>query len=306
MNWASSETAARRTARFPSTSRVSRMMSGPFPSVMPMPARSCGVARSSAGATTPTAVRGPARHPTAQLQPTSRSTSGISAVAAGDVNTCAVTTTGLLKCWGLTEVGALAGDYTPVVVAGLTGRIRAVASGGSNVCALTTKAGWSASGSIRSRSRASTRESRRSPWTELLRLRGHGQGWRQVLGQQLLRPARRSNDHPQPCPGRRRLRDQRLTYPRREIVVNARCRVAVRLGAASLVFLSLPLLPGTGSQAWAADPPLTQASFSSAPVAVGGTQTCVLPGDGSVLCWGDNAVGRLGDGQVDRPRRSGR
>jgi alpha-tubulin suppressor-like RCC1 family protein len=73
-------------------------------------------------------------------------TSGATAIAAGSVNTCAVTTSGGVKCWGGGGVGALGdgnfeGSYTPVRVVGLSIKIRALATGGGNTCALTTKGG---------------------------------------------------------------------------------------------------------------------------------------------------------------------
>lgn len=37
---------------------------------------------------------------------------------------------------------------------------------------------------------------------------------------------------------------------------------------------------------------------SSSPLAVGGSHVCALPGDGTVVCWGDDSSGQLGDGQI--------
>jgi alpha-tubulin suppressor-like RCC1 family protein len=50
---------------------------------------------------------------------------------------------------------------------------------------------------------------------------------------------------------------------------------------------------------------LTAAAFASPPVAVGGYHTCVLPGDGTVLCWGDDTSGQLGDGRITDPSAPG-
>jgi alpha-tubulin suppressor-like RCC1 family protein len=71
----------------------------------------------------------------------------------------------------------------------------------------------------------------------------------------------------------------------------------LRLGAALILALAGlgPLLVPAAAQATAG---LTAADFASPPVAVGGTHTCVLPGDGTVMCWGDTTFGQLGDGRI--------
>lgn len=86
-------------------------------------------------------------------------TSGVSSVSAGYSFTCAVTTTGGLKCWGSTSFGALGigsatgNRTTPVDVTALASGVTSVSAGSSHTCAVTTAGdlkcwGWDAYGQL--------------------------------------------------------------------------------------------------------------------------------------------------------------
>ena len=89
--------------------------------------------------------------------PVSGLSSGVTAISVGNSHSCALTTTGAVRCWGLNSNGQI-GDgttitrLTSVPVSGLSSGVAAISAAGLHSCALTTAGGvrcWGFNGSGR-------------------------------------------------------------------------------------------------------------------------------------------------------------
>ena len=190
-------------------------------------------------------------------------TSGVAAVSAGGYHTCALTTTGGLKCWGRNLFGQL-GDgtttnrTTPVDVVGLTSGVSAVSAGEDHTCALTTAGG-----------------------VECWGRNNHGQ-----LGDGT------TTDRTTPV--------DVVGLPSGTAVVSAglthTCVVTTAGGAkcwGDNVFGQL----GDGTTVDRVVPTdVTALTSGAAAVSAGFRHTCALTTAGGAKCWGSNFVGQVGDG----------
>ncbi len=189
--------------------------------------------------------------------------SGVSAMAAGERHTCALTTGGGVKCWGYNRFGQL-GDgtntnrSTPANVSGLSGGVSAIATGRFHTCALTTGGGVKCWGdNISGQLGDGTTTDR---WTAV-----------DVSG---------------------------LSSGVSAIATGSRHSCAITTGGGVKCWGSNirgQLGDGTATDRWTAADVSGLSSGVSA-IAAGNFYTCALTTGGGVTCWGDNISGQLGDG----------
>ena len=191
-------------------------------------------------------------------------TSGVIAVAAGYFHTCAVTSSGGVKCWGWNSYAQL-GDgtttqrTTPVDVSGLTAGVVGLAAGGSHTCVLTSAGGVKC--------------------------------WGNNYYGQLGDGTTTDRSVPVDVTG--------LTSGVVGLVAGAYHTCAVTSGGAVKCWGSNgngQLGDGTTTTRWT---PVDVSALTSGVIAVaaGNAHTCALTAAGGVKCWGDNTSRQLGDGQ---------
>jgi alpha-tubulin suppressor-like RCC1 family protein len=191
--------------------------------------------------------------------------SGVSAVATGLWHTCALMSTGGVKCWGGNSRGQL-GDgtttsrYTPVDVSGLSSGVSAIAAGSKHTCALMSSGGMKCWG---------------------------------------------DNEHGQ-------VGDGTTTQRRTPVDVSG---LSSGVSAISTCTTHTCALMSTGGiKCWGentigqlGDGTLTQRlapvdvsglSSGVSAIAAGSAHTCALMSTGGVKCWGNNDYGQVGDGSM--------
>jgi len=240
--------------------------------------------------------------------------SGVVAIAAGALHTCALTSTGEVQCWGSNQDGQLgsetiAGSTTPVHVSGLSNGVIAIAAGRLHTCALTSAGGVQCWGSnSNSQLGVETTEVSATP----VDIKGLNSGVIAIAAGRLHTCALMSAGGVQ-CWGYNRygqLGDGTINESNIPVTVNGLHSgvVAITTGG----YHTCALMSAGGVQCWGrnnygqlgtglnkdSNNPVIVRWLSSGVVviAAGNQHTCALMISGRVQCWGSNSNGQLGDG----------
>lgn len=229
--------------------------------------------------------------------------SGVRSIATGWYHTCALTTSGGVKCWGRNLYGQL-GDgttftwrTTPVDVVGLSSGVAAITAGEEHTCALTTGGGVKCWGRNWFGELGDGTTTSRSTPVDVV---GLGSGVAAIAA---------SYDHT--CAlttgGGVKCWGDTATTPA-DVPGLGSGVAAIAVGAGH----SCALTTGGGVKCWGANwtgqlgdgttdyrsTPVDVVGLGSGVEAItaGGSHTCALVTGGMVKCWGDNLDGQLGDG----------
>jgi alpha-tubulin suppressor-like RCC1 family protein len=247
---------------------------------------------------------------------------GVTAIAAGSLHTCALTSTGGVKCWGYNDAGQLAtgttsAESTPKDVLGLASGVKRIGRGYQHSCVIATSGGLKTWGSnLTGELGDGTQDKSLQPLdvsaliSEVTEVVGWGNGSTNhmcaiVSGNAVT------------CWGANhmgQIGNGRLGPP---VLVPAAVS-ALPLGAITIgvgAAHSCAVLTDGSAMCWGSNwagqigndtvedtsAPAPVYGLSSGVVAIsgGGALTCALMDTGGVKCWGDNLYGQLGNGTYD-------
>lgn len=190
--------------------------------------------------------------------------SKVAAVSAGGSRSCALMTSGALKCWGSMPGNGTGSSLSPVSVTGLSSGVKSVSAGGTFTCALTTVGG----------------------------VRCWGAGSLGQLGDGLLT----GSSVPVTPTG--------LSTGIAAISVGAQhaCALTTSAGVKCWGWNNYGETGDQSGATTTAQPiDVTGLPTNIVAISVGGYHSCVVTSSGQAWCWGENQVGQLGDGTtVDR------
>jgi alpha-tubulin suppressor-like RCC1 family protein len=246
-------------------------------------------------------------------------TSGVAAVFAGDAQTCALTTSGGLKCWGNNANGQLGNgtttnSNTPVDVTGLTSGVTAVATGDNHTCAALSTGtircwGWGTSGQLGQGAITSSLAPVTVTGTPAATtVTTMSAGYRHTCATFSNGAARcwGRNSEGQVGSGSTELRISTATEPTgmgsgvTAIVAGGAHTCAIQnSGVKCWGFNSAGAL-GNGTSGTNSNVPVTTTGITNATaIAAGGNHSCALLSTGTLRCWGLNQEGELGIGLPD-------
>jgi CSLREA domain-containing protein len=242
--------------------------------------------------------------------------SGASAIAAGDVNTCVVTSSGGAKCWGSNNNGDL-GDGTttprsnPVDVVGLQSGVASIATGNYHTCAVAAAGGLKCWGYNNNGELGDgTTTERHTP----VDVAGLASGVAQVAGG-FHHTCALTTGGGAKCwgdNGSGQLGDGSTSRRLTAVDVSGLSSGVAAIAAGTVAESTCALTTGGGVKCWGANgsgqlgdgsttqrlTPVDVSGLSGGVVAIsaGTDHACALLATGGVRCWGNNGDGELGDG----------